>query len=66
MILLLNNLLDVVTAFVGLLTITLLLLSQLLLFLSQLLIMMLFLIWNGNTLWLRRLLLLNELACGVL
>jgi hypothetical protein len=49
LILLLSSSLDVVTTFIGLLTITLLLLSQPLLFLSQTLIVMLFFIRNGNT-----------------
>jgi hypothetical protein len=58
------GLLDVVTTFVGPLTITLLLLQPLL-FLGQL-IVMIFFIQNGSTRWLRRLLLLNGLTRGIL
>jgi hypothetical protein len=61
-----SSFLDVVNAYVGHLTITLFWLSLLLLFLSQLLIAMIFFIWNGNTRWLRRLLLLSGLARGIL
>jgi hypothetical protein len=45
----LSSLLDLVTTFDNLLTITLILLSHPLLFLSQLLIVMLFFIQNDNT-----------------
>jgi hypothetical protein len=62
--LLLNNFLDVITAFVSLLTATLLVLSHPLFFMSQLLVVMLFFIWNDNTKWLRRLLLLADWHVG--
>jgi hypothetical protein len=61
-----SSLSDVVTTFVGHLTVTLLQLSQSLLCLSQLLIVMLFFIWNGNMRWPRRLLLLSGLAREIL
>jgi hypothetical protein len=61
-----SGLLDVVTAFVGHLTVTLLQLSEPLFFLSQLLIVMLFFIQNDSMQWLRRLLLLSKLTHGIL
>jgi hypothetical protein len=60
-----SSLFDVVTTFVGHLTITLLRLSQPLLFLSQLLTAMVCFIQNGSTRWLRRLMLLSRLAQGI-
>jgi hypothetical protein len=61
-----SSLLDVVTAFVGHLTITLLQPPQPLLSLSQLLIAMIFFIRNGSMQWLRQLLLLSGLTRGIL
>jgi hypothetical protein len=58
-----SSLFVIVTAFAGL---TRLRLSQPLLLLSQFLLMMLFFIQSGSARWLRRLLLLSGLACGIL
>jgi hypothetical protein len=61
-----SNFLDVLNTYIGHPTVTILRLTLLLLFLSQLLIAILFFIRNGSTRWLRRLLPLSGLACGIL